>query len=146
MHPYSIEGGVPEVKIRIILRSFDTSDLKDQAELLKGIAATIEAEHPVAKIDVTMKQYRNMAEALQKEPRAVALAVEAVKAIGGSPELEIIRGGTDGSRLSEMGLPTPNLWAGMHNFHSELEYACPEEMELSVLTLIQLARLWGAEG
>lgn len=146
LHPYSIEGGVPEVKIRILLRSFDTSDLKDQAELLRGIAATIEAEHPVAKIDVTVKkQYRNMAEALKKEPRAVSLAVEAVKAIGGDPELEIIRGGTDGSRLSEMGLPTPNLWAGMHNFHSELEYACLEEMELSARTLVELARLWGEE-
>jgi tripeptide aminopeptidase len=146
LHPYVLEGGVAQSKIKILLRSFVTKDLAKQAKILQGIAATIEAEHPKAKVEIDVKtQYRNMAEYLVKEPRAVKLATEAIKKIGVKPIFETIRGGTDGSRLSEMGLPTPNLFCGMHNFHSPLEYACLEEMELSVRTLIELAQLWAKE-
>jgi tripeptide aminopeptidase len=146
LHPYTIEGGVPEVKIRILLRSFVTAELKEQAKILRGIAATLEAEHPKAKIDVSIKkQYRNMAEALKKEPQAIDLAAEAVEHCGMKPAFKAIRGGTDGSRLSEMGLPTPNLFVGMHNFHSALEYACLEEMEAAVNVLVELAQLWGKQ-
>ncbi|MFH1679932.1 MAG: tripeptide aminopeptidase PepT, partial [Candidatus Eisenbacteria bacterium] len=146
LHPYVLEGGVAESKIKVLLRSFVTKDLAKQAKILREIAATIEAEHPKAKVEVDVKtQYRNMGEYLVKEPRAVKLATEAVKKIGVKPLFEAIRGGTDGSRLSEMGLPTPNLFCGMHNFHSTLEYACLEEMELSVRTLIELAQLWAKE-
>lgn len=144
LHPYVMEGGVPEVKIKILLRSFVTAELKDEAKILKDVAATIMAEHPAAKIDVKVtKQYRNMIEHLAKEPRAVALAAEAVKRIGLEPKFQSIRGGTDGSRLSEMGLPTPNLSVGMHNFHSPLEFACLEQMDNAVKTLLELAKLWG---
>lgn len=144
LHPYVMEGGVPEVKIKILLRSFVTAELKDEAKILKDVAATIMAEHPAAKIDVKVtKQYRNMIEHLAKEPRAVALAAEAVKRIGLEPKFQSIRGGTDGSRLSEMGLPTPNLSVGMHNFHSPLEFACLDQMENAVKTLFELAKLWG---
>jgi len=146
LHPYVIEGGVGETRIRILLRSFVTNELEDQAKILSGIAAELEARHPRARIDVNVKaQYRNMIEALAKEPRAVALAAEAVRAAGLEPVCESIRGGTDGSRLSEMGLPTPNLGVGMHNYHSPLEYACLEEMERTVEVLVQLARLWSKE-
>ena len=146
MHPYVLEGGVDKASIRIILRSFDTAELSDQADLLRTIAESITAEHPKASIDVEVtKQYRNMAEALKKEPRAVDLAAKAITAAGITPKFESIRGGTDGSRLSEMGLPTPNLSTGMHNFHSPLEYACLEEMEAAVKVLIELAQLWGKE-
>jgi tripeptide aminopeptidase len=146
LHPYVIEGGVPEVKIRVLLRSFVTADLAEQAEILKQVAATVLAEHPKARINVDVKrQYRNMKDHLEKEPRAVALAAAAMKAVGIEPEFASIRGGTDGSRLSEMGLPTPNLATGMHNFHSVLEFACLEEMESSVKILIELAQLWGKE-
>jgi len=86
-----------------------------------------------------------MGQYLSKEPRAVDLAAKAMRDIGMEPQFSSIRGGTDGSRFSEMGLPTPNLSAGMHNFHSPLEYACLEEMESAVATLVQLAKLWGAE-
>ena len=104
------------------------------------------AEHPKARIDVDIKvQYRNMIEGLTKEPRAVALAEKAMKACGIEPKFESIRGGTDGSRLTEMGLPTPNLSTGMHNFHSPLEWACLEEMEVAVDVLTELAKLWGQE-
>ncbi len=146
LHPYVIEGGVGEVKIRILLRSFVTDDLAMQAQVLRDIAATLAVEHPRAKIDVSVKrQYRNMVEALQKEPRAAGLAAEAARKAGLTPRFEAIRGGTDGSRLSEMGLPTPNLGVSMHNFHSPLEYACLEEMEQSVRVLIELAQLWARE-
>jgi tripeptide aminopeptidase len=146
LHPYILEGGVPEAKIRILLRSFKTAELADLAKVLQTIAATLEAEHPRAKIAVDVKkQYRNMLEHLEKEPRAVKLAVEAYRRIGVRPIYQSIRGGTDGSRLSEMGLPTPNLSTGMHNFHSPLEFACLEEMETAVKTLIELARLWGEQ-
>ena len=147
MHPYVIEGGVPEVKIRILLRSFVTAELKEQAKILKNVANTLMAEFPRAKVTVKVqKQYRNMLEHLKKEPRAVKLAAEAIKkATGNEAKWASIRGGTDGSRLSEMGLPTPNLAVGMHNFHSELEFACLEQMENAVKILVELAQLWGKQ-
>jgi tripeptide aminopeptidase len=146
LHPYAIEGGVAETKIKILLRSFVTSDLKDQQKILERIAATLTAEFPRAKVAVAVKkQYRNMVEHLGKEPRAVDLAMRAARAAGLEPKFQSVRGGTDGSRLSEMGLPTPNLSVGMHNFHSKLEFACLEQMESAVKVLIELARLWGRE-
>ena len=146
LHPYVIEGGVAETRIKILLRSFVTDELQNQARILDRIAGTFRAEFPRAKVTVKVKkQYRNMIEYLGKEPRAVKLAVEAMKAAGLEPKFQSVRGGTDGSRLSEMGLPTPNLSVGMHNFHSKLEFACLEQMESAVAVLVELARLWGKE-
>lgn len=146
LHPYTIEGGVPEVKLKIILRTFVTKELDDQAEVLRKIAATLMTEHPQAqiKVDVT-EQYRNMLEYLKKEPRASKLAEQAIHNAGLTPKYQSIRGGTDGSKLSEKGLPTPNLSVGMHNFHSPLEFACLEQMESAVKVLVELAQLWGKE-
>lgn len=146
LHPYVIEGGVPEVKLRILLRSFVTAELKEQAKILKNVADTIMHEFPGARIDINVKkQYRNMIEHLTKEPRAVALAEKAIRAAGMEPNFQSIRGGTDGSRLSEMGLPTPNLSVGMHNFHSPLEFACLDQMENAVKVLVELAKQWGKQ-
>src|SRR5262249_32666650 len=123
LHPYKIDGGVAEVTIRILLRDFDTAKLAEKAELLRGAARLIEAEYPQAKIDVKVTpQYRNMADGLPKEPRAVPFAQEAMRRAGLTPKTTIVRGGTDGSRLTEMGLPTPNLSTGEHNPHSPLEW------------------------
>lgn len=146
LHPYVIEGGVPEVKIKVLLRSFVTAELKTQAEIVRNVAKTIEAEFPgvTIKIDV-IEQYRNMLEHLAKEPRACKLAEEAIKRVGMTPHYKSIRGGTDGSKLSVMGLPTPNLSVGMHNFHSPLEFAVLEQMENAVKVLVELAQLWGKE-
>jgi tripeptide aminopeptidase len=141
-----LEGGVEKASIRILLRSFETPDLAKLADMLRVLATTITNEHPRAKIDIEVKkQYRNMREALQKEGRSIDLAAKAIKACGIEPRFQAIRGGTDGSRLSELGLPTPNLAVGMHNFHSPLEFACLEEMETSAKILIQLAQLWGEQ-
>ena len=88
-------------------------------------------------------QYRNMAEGLEKEPRALTFAEEAMRRVGLTPKLTIVRGGTDGSRLTELGLPTPNLSCGEHNLHSPLEWTCLEEMETAVRVLVELAKVWG---
>jgi tripeptide aminopeptidase len=144
LHPYRIEGGVAEVTIRTLLRDFDTARLADRAAVLRAAAATVTAEYPLAAIDVKVTpQYRNLADGLAKEPRALALAQEAMRRVGLDPKLTIVRGGTDGSRLTELGLPTPNLSTGEHNPHSPLEWTCLEEMETAVAVLVQLAKVWG---
>lgn len=104
------------------------------------------AEYPGARIDVEVTpQYRNMAEGLSREPRAVTFADQAMRRAGIVPKQTIVRGGTDGSRLTELGLPTPNLSTGEHNIHSPLEWTCLEEMTTAVRVLIELARIWGME-
>jgi tripeptide aminopeptidase len=146
LHPYRIEGGVGEVRLRILLRDFETPSLVAKAELLRAAARLVAAEFPQAKIDVTVTpQYRNMAEGLTREPRALTFADEAMRRAGLEPKRCIVRGGTDGSRLTEMGLPTPNLSCGEHNIHSPLEWTCLEEMRTATRVLVELAQLWGAE-
>jgi tripeptide aminopeptidase len=143
LHPYRIEGGVAETTMRILLRDFDTAALETKAELLRIAARLIEAEHPQAKVDVRITpQYRNMAKGLGKEPRALEFAEKAMRRAGLEPKRTIVRGGTDGSRLTELGLPTPNLSCGEHNFHSLLEWTCLEEMATAVRVLVELAQVW----
>jgi tripeptide aminopeptidase len=143
IHPYVIEGGVPETVIHCLLRDFETPKLTEQASLLREIAATVTKEYPEARIDVEVKlQYRNMRDGMGKEPRAVPFALEAVRRAGLEPRQLIIRGGTDGARLTELGLPTPNLSCGEHNIHSPLEWACVEEMEANVRTVLELLKVW----
>jgi tripeptide aminopeptidase len=144
IHPYKIDGGVAETHIHFLLRDFITAQLGDQADLIRAIAKTIEAEYPGAKIEVKVHaQYRNMAEGMKSEPRAVEYAMEATRRAGLQPKLGIIRGGTDGSQLTAKGLPTPNLSTGEHNLHSPLEWTCLEEMQSAVRVLVELAQVWG---
>jgi tripeptide aminopeptidase len=146
LHPYVIDGGVAETTIRVLLRDFDTAGLTTKAELLRRLAAEIEQELPEIRVNVAIKkQYRNMAEGLDGEPRAVRLAEEAFKRLGRDYRLTIVRGGTDGSQLTELGLPTPNVSTGEHNPHSPLEWTCLEEMTAAVEMLVELAQLWGEE-
>jgi tripeptide aminopeptidase len=146
LHPYSIEGGVAEVKIKVLLRDFMTAELAAKAEILQKAAREVVAEIPGCKIDVQIvKQYRNMGEGLAKEPRAVAFAQEAYRRLGRDCKLTIVRGGTDGSQLTERGLPTPNLSTGEHNPHSPLEWTCLEEMTAAVEVAVELVQVW-AEG
>lgn len=145
LHPYRIEGGVAEVTLRILLRDFDTAKLAEKAELLRSVARLLELEHPQARFDVRVSaQYRNMADGLGKEPRVIPFAEEAMRRAGLKPRRTIVRGGTDGSRLTELGLPTPNLSTGEHNLHSPLEWTCLEEMGLAVKVLVELAQVWAA--
>jgi tripeptide aminopeptidase len=143
IHPLGIEGGVGEVKISFILRDFDTPKLAEQAEMLRAIARQIETEFPEAAVKVeTRKQYRNMKDGIAKLPQAVTFAAEAVRRAGMVPKHKIIRGGTDGSQLTEKGLPTPNLSTGEHNPHSPLEWTCLEEMEAAVRVVVELCQVW----
>lgn len=143
LHPYEIQGGVGEVKLKVLLRDFDAAKLAEQAERLHAAAAAVERDFPATKIDVRIeRQYRNMAEGLAREPRAVAYAQQALQKLGRTTKLTIVRGGTDGSRLTELGLPTPNLSCGGHNPHSPLEWACLEEMVESVEWIVALAETW----
>ncbi len=142
-HPYTIEGGVAKVVVNILLRDFDSAKLAGYAENLQSRAADIEKRFPGSKVEVAIKQqYRNMAEGMQKEPRAVAYALEAMEAAGLKPKIGSIRGGTDGSLLTAKGLPTPNLSTAEHNIHSPLEWTCLEEMQSAVRVLIELAKRW----
>lgn len=146
IHPYIVNGTAGKLELSFILRSFNTPELNDYANLIRETAAAVEKDHPGSRVEVVIsRQYRNLLEYLDKEPRAVGLAQEAFRSLGLEPEFKGIRGGTDGSRLSERGLPTPNLSTGMHNYHSELEFACLEEMETAVKMLMELARLWAQE-
>lgn len=146
LHPYVAEGSVAQTTIKILLRDFDTAGLATKADLLRKLAAEVERDAPGIKVEVAIrKQYRNMAEGLRKEPRAVKFAEEAFRRLGRPYELTIVRGGTDGSQFTELGLPTPNVSTGEHNPHSPLEWTCLEEMTAAVEMLVELVQLWGAE-
>lgn len=146
IHPYVVEGGVAKAVAKIILRAFDTARLVDQARLLESIADELRSAYPKATITVDVRQqYRNLADGLKSEPRAVPKAQQAMKAAGLEPSLTIIRGGTDGSILTERGLPTPNLSTGEHNPHSPLEWTSREELETAVSVLVELAQAWADE-
>lgn len=143
VHPYIIDGGVAEVRIRTLLRDFDTHKLEERAELLRLAAKVAMKKFPRSEVTVEIQeQYRNMADGLAKEPRAVDYAVAAYERIGRQPRRDIIRGGTDGSRLTELGLPTPNLATGEHNPHSPLEWTCLEEMSQAAAMVATIAEVW----
>lgn len=143
LHPLTVEGGVGEVKIGLLLRDFDTAQLAIQADILREIGRQVEREYPEAKVRVDVrKQYRNMRDGITKEPRAVAFAAEATRRAGLEPKFKVIRGGTDGAQLTEKGLPTPNLSTGEHNPHSPLEWTCLEEMEAAVRVVVELVQVW----
>jgi len=146
LHPYEITGGVAEVKMKILLRDFDATKLTEQADLLWRTVAAVKPSYPAADITVHIdRQYRNMAEGLSKELRAVSFAQQALERLGRRAKLTIVRGGTDGSRLTELGLPTPNLSCGGHNPHSPLEWACLEEMAESVEWLAEILAVWSGQ-
>lgn len=143
LHPYEITGGVAEVRVRTLLRDFDTARLAEQAALLRRAADETVAEFPKARIDIEVRQqYRNMSEGLVREPRAVSYAERALERLGRQAERASVRGGTDGSRLTELGLPTPNLSTGEHSPHSPLEWSCLEEMTLAAEWVVELAKVW----
>ncbi len=146
LHPFEIRGGVEQVSIDILLRDFETGQLVVQADMLRTLAQQVEWEFPQCRIEIaTTPQYRNLGEGLKREPRAVEYAVLAHKQLGLTPKKSIIRGGTDGSQLTALGLPTPNLSTGQHNPHSPLEWACLEEMQQAAAVLIELVQIWAIQ-
>ena len=143
LHPTSITGNPSEAKAQFIVRSFTEEGLHELEGVLRDTAAFMEKRYPGARVAVEIKaSYRNMKYKLDAEPRAEAYADEAIRRAGLTPEKLPVRGGTDGSRLSFMGLPTPNLFNGSMNFHGKKEWVPLEWMEKSVETVLHLMDVW----
>lgn len=143
IHPVAIQGSVEEAKIDFILRDFTTDGLHKHANFLDQLAQKILKNYPHSSYKLHIsEQYRNMKEVLDHHPKIIELGLEAIQRAGISPKLQSIRGGTDGSRLSFMGLPCPNIFAGEHAFHSKLEWISVQDMHKVVETLVHLALLW----
>jgi len=143
LHPYDLHAGVGEATLQLILRDFDEAKLEEYKLLLDRIGDEVLLQMPGLQIEIeTKKQYRNMAEGIAKLPEAVLYAEEAYNAIGVPCQRTIVRGGTDGSLLTAMGLPTPNLSVGQHNIHAVTEFACLDQMVVAVEHLIELLKRW----
>ncbi len=142
-HPVAMKGNEEKTTIKFIIRDFNTSNLKKFEDLLKSIAEESVAKFPGAKLEFeVIEQYRNMKEVLDNHPQVYEYAFESMKNLDIELITHPIRGGTDGSRLSFMGLPTPNIFAGEHSFHSQLEWVAIQDMEMAVKVIVEIARVW----
>ncbi|MFO0358162.1 MAG: peptidase T [Sphingobacteriaceae bacterium] len=143
MHPTSINGGLEQVEIKFIIRAFDTPTLLALEEELRQIVISVLSNYNKCSYEfIVLEQYRNMKEVLDNHPEVVNYALEAIKRTGVTPVLSSIRGGTDGSRLSFMGLPCPNIYAGEHAFHSKQEWVSVQDMQKAVETIVHLVNIW----
>ncbi len=143
IHPHTMKGDVANAEIHILFRDFKTEGLDLQKKIVENIIDEVQKIYPKASIKFDVKvQYRNMLEVLEKHPIVLDNLWESAKRAGVEPYWNPIRGGTDGSRLSEMGLPTPNIYNGGQNFHSRTEWLSVNALEKTVDTLLQLAQIW----
>jgi tripeptide aminopeptidase len=143
IHPVSINGGLDEVVIKFIIRAFSTKELEQLEHELKQITEEVIASFNKCSYQFDVQeQYRNMKDVLDTCSHIVDYAVEAVKRVGIEPVLSSIRGGTDGSRLSFMGLPCPNIFAGEHAFHSKQEWVSIQDMQKAVSVIVCLSIIW----
>jgi tripeptide aminopeptidase len=143
LHPISIEGALEQATLSFIVRDFTEEGLKEKEALLEGIVRDVMKDYPRSTYKFEVKeQYRNMKQVIDRHPHVVEYAVEAIRRAGLRPMRTAIRGGTDGSRLSFMGLPCPNIFAGEHAFHSRLEWVSRQDMEKAVQTIVHLAMIW----
>ena len=143
IHPTAINGGLEQVELKFIIRAFDTPTLFALEEELRQITIAVLSNFQKCSYEFNVtEQYRNMREVLDSCPHVVNFAMEAVKRTGVTPILSSIRGGTDGSRLSFMGLPCPNIYAGEHAFHSKQEWVSVQDMQKAVETIVHLASIW----
>lgn len=143
VHPYVVDASVERTTVKVLIRDFLTGELGTKRAMLEHLARAAAAHHPGSTIETkTTEQYRNMREVLDQHPDVVERARRAMRAVGIEPVERPIRGGTDGSRLSFMGLPTPNLFAGEHNFHSRKEWISVQDMEKAVEVIVALAQEW----
>jgi tripeptide aminopeptidase len=143
VHCTTINGLEETTTLKIIIRDFETPKLKQYENLLESLAKKAVAKFPGSKYEFkVINQYRNMREVLVKHPQVAKFAVQAMKTLGIKPIMHPIRGGTDGSRLSFMGLPCPNIFAGEHSFHSQLEWVAIQDMEMAVKVIVEIAKIW----
>ena len=143
VHPYQLEASVDRTRVKVLIRDFVTAALAEKEALVERLAREVVASVPGAALEIKIEEsYRNMREVLDRHPDVVDRAREAIRRAGLEPIERPIRGGTDGSRLSFMGLPTPNLFAGEHNFHSRLEWVSAQDMDKAVEVIVNLVRIW----
>ena len=143
LHPIGISGALEQVTIGFIVRDFTDEGLREKEALLENIAKDVIKDYPRSTWRMEVKeQYRNMKRVIDQHPEIIDYAVEAIRRAGLQPVRGSIRGGTDGSRLSFMGLPCPNIFAGEHAFHSRLEWVSRQDMEKAVQTIVHLATIW----
>ena len=143
IHPTDIRGSMDKAQISLIIRDFTEKGLLEKEELLEDIVKAVMTKFPGSTYSLEVKQqYRNMKGVLDQHPEIMENAIEAIRRAGMTPVRGSIRGGTDGSRLSYMGLPCPNIFAGGHAFHSPLEWISRQDMDRAVTTLVELAKLW----
>ena len=143
IHPVSVTGILEKATLKFIIRDFTEEGLKKLAHLLEDITVSIINKYPKSHYDFTVQeQYRNMKQVLDKHPHVVEYALEAIRRSGLTPVRNSIRGGTDGSRLSYMGLPCPNIFAGEHAFHSKQEWVSVQDMQKAVETIVNLCMIW----
>ncbi len=143
LHPHNFTGSVEDTKITLLVRDFDVDGLKKNEAFLQNICDDLQSKYPKTKIKMEIKEaYRNMKMQLDEKPEVVDYAIEAVRRTGIKPIKNIIRGGTDGARLSFMGVLTPNVFTGGHNFHSKKEWISVQDMEKAVETIIHLCQIW----
>jgi tripeptide aminopeptidase len=143
VHPTAIEGGLEKATVQLILRDHDTQLMLTYPEKLEALAAQVTAAHPGSRYEIQIQeQYRNMKEILVGVPFVADYAEEAMRRAGLQPKRAIIRGGTDGSRLSFMGLPCPNIFTGEMAIHSKLEYVSVQDMEKAIDTCVELVQIW----
>ena len=143
VHPYVVDASVDRTVVKVLIRDFLTGELGTKRAMLEHLARAAADAHPGAVVETALtEQYRNMREVLERYPAVIEHARQAIRAAGLVPIERPIRGGTDGSRLSFMGLPTPNLFAGEHNFHSRLEWVSAQDMEKAVEVVVALAQRW----
>ncbi len=143
IHPYVLEGGVGKASVKILFRDFNTAGLDDLKTIVEKTVAEVQPIFPKAKIDVEVKeQYRNMREGVEKDTRVADYLFEAARRAGLKPEWKPIRGGTDGSKLTEEGLPTPNIFTGGANYHSPNEWVNVWGMEKAIETIVNLVQIW----
>src|SRR4051812_12636695 len=143
LHPISTSGALEQARLDFIVRDFTEAGLKEKEALLEGIAKDVMRAYPRSRYRMEVRQqYRNMKVVIDRHPEIIDYAVEAIRRAGLEPIKTSIRGGTDGSRLSFMGLPCPNIFAGEHAFHSRLEWVSVRDMEKAVQTIVHLAMIW----
>ena len=143
VHPHQISGNVEEVTVKFLIRDFAETGLKAKEAFIQNTIEKVMALHPKAKADVKIvESYRNMKRILDQHPVVLRMAEKAIRKSGMKARRTSIRGGTDGARLSFMGLPTPNLFTGGHNFHSKHEWIALEDMQKAVQVLVHLLQLW----
>ena len=143
LHPIGLSGTLEAATLGLIVRDFTEDGLREKERLLENIVKEVMADYPRSTSRIEIKQqYRNMKQVIDRHPQIVDYAIEAIRRAGLDPVKTSIRGGTDGSRLSFMGLPCPNIFAGEHAFHSRLEWVSRQDMEKAVQTIVHLAMIW----